>query len=98
MPVRLVMEILQDLSSAGLVSVIHENEHEERLYQPAMDTNKLSVSFVVNRLDKKGSDHKIFVKAAEYKRVISMMDKFADLDCQVRFQCLSERSLNSGQN
>jgi membrane protein len=78
-PARLVMEILQDLQSAGLVSVIHENEHEERLYQPALDINKLSVSFVVNRLDKRGTEHPVFVKTAEYNKIASMMDKFAEL-------------------
>ena len=78
-PVRLVMDILQDLQSAGLVSVIHENEHEERLYQPALDINKLSVSFVMNRLDKRGTEHPIFVKTAEYNKIASILEKFEDL-------------------
>jgi membrane protein len=78
-PVRLVRDILQDLSNTELVSVIHENEHEERLYQPAMDVNKLSVSYVLNRLDKKGTEHQIFVKSKEYTRIISMLDKFDKL-------------------
>ena len=78
-PARLVMEILQDLQNAGLISVIHENEHEERLYQPALDINKLSVSFVINRLDKRGTEHQVFVKTEEYNKIASMLDKFEDL-------------------
>ncbi|MCX6260950.1 MAG: YihY/virulence factor BrkB family protein [Bacteroidia bacterium] len=78
-PVRLVRDILQDLTGSNLVSVIHENEHEERLYQPAMDINKLSVSFVLNKLDKKGSEHQIFVKTREYDKITSMLDKFDKL-------------------
>ena len=78
-PVRLVRDILQDLTSGNLVSVIHENEHEERLYQPAMDINKLSVSFVLSKLDKKGSEHQIFVKTKEYDKITSMLDKFDKL-------------------
>jgi membrane protein len=78
-PVRLVMDILQDLSSADLISLIHENEHEERLYQPALDINKLSVSFVLNRLDKKGTEHQIFVKGKEYNKITSMLEKFDKL-------------------
>jgi membrane protein len=78
-PVRLVRDILQDLTSSNLVSVIHENEHEERLYQPAMDINKLSVSFVLSKLDKKGSEHQIFVKTREYNKITSMLDKFDKL-------------------
>ncbi len=75
-PVRLVREILQDLRNAELVSVIHENEHEERLYQPAMDINRLSVSYVLTRLDKKGSELQIFVKGKEYNKVTEMLDRF----------------------
>jgi membrane protein len=78
-PVRLVRDILQDLHNAELVSVIHENEHEERLYQPSMDINKMSVSFVMNRLDKKGTEHQIFAKTAEFNKVASMLEKFGDL-------------------
>jgi membrane protein len=78
-PVRLVRDILQDLSNTELVSVLHENEHEERLYQPSMDINKLSVSYVLNRLDKKGTEHQIFVKSKEYTRITSMLDKFDKL-------------------
>lgn len=78
-PVRLVRDILQDLSSAGLVSVIQENERSERLYQPAIDINKLTVSFVLSRLEKKGTEHQIFVKGKEYNRVVSMLDEFDDL-------------------
>lgn len=77
--VRLVREILQDLSNTELISVIHENEHEERLYQPALDINKLTVSYVLNRLDKKGSANQIFVKNKEYDRISSTLDKFDKL-------------------
>jgi membrane protein len=78
-PVRLVRDILQDLHNVELVSVIHENEHEERLYQPALDINKLTVSFVLNRLDKKGTEHQIFVKTAEFNKITSILEKFGDL-------------------
>ncbi len=75
-PVRLVRDILQDLGNVGLISVIHENEHKERLYQPALDINKLTVSFILKKLDKKGTEHQIFVKSKEYLRVTAMLDKF----------------------
>jgi membrane protein len=75
-PVRLVTDILQDLNNVELVSIIHENDHEERLYQPALDINKLTVSFVLGRLEKKGTEHQIFAKGKEYDKVISMLEKF----------------------
>ncbi len=78
-PVRLARDILQDLSNAKLVSVLHENEHKERLYQPALDINKLSISFVFSRLDKKGIPQIFVSKTSDYKKVILIMEKFDKL-------------------
>jgi membrane protein len=78
-PVRLARDILQDLSDAELVSVIHENEQKERLYQPALDINRLSISYVLSRLDKKGINQRMVIKNKEYDRVILMLEKFDKL-------------------
>jgi membrane protein len=78
-PVRLAREILSELSNVELVSVIHEHEQKERLYQPAMDINRLTVSFVLSKLDKKGTEHNIVMKSREYDTVIKMLDKFDKL-------------------
>jgi len=78
-PIRLVRDILNDLTEGGLVSVIHENEHEERLYQPAMDVNAMSVSYVLEKLDRKGSEHQIFAKTREYDNIAKMLDDFDNL-------------------
>lgn len=75
-PIRLVRDILQDLSSAKIVSIIHENEKKEELYQPALDINKLTVNYVLNKLDRKGADQKIIVKLDEYARIVNMLEKF----------------------
>jgi membrane protein len=75
-PVRLAREILNELSMANLVSIIHEHEHKERLYQPALDINKLTVSFVLSKLDRRGLDHKISIRSKEYDTVTGMLEKF----------------------
>jgi membrane protein len=75
-PVRLARDILQDLSNVNLVSIIHENEKKERLYQPALDVNKLTVSFVFTRLDKDGAEKIMVAKNKDYEKIISMLDKF----------------------
>jgi membrane protein len=78
-PVRLARDILQDLSSVNLISIIHENEHIERLYQPALDINRLTVSYVFSLLDKKGVGQIMVRKNKEYDKVISMLKKFDKL-------------------
>ena len=75
-PVRLARDILQDLTNAKLVSVLHENEHKERLYQPALDINRLTISFVFSRLDKKGIGEIGVSKSKDYNKVIAILDKF----------------------
>jgi len=75
-PVRLARDILQDLANAKLVSVLHENEHKERLYQPALDINQMTISFVFSRLDKKGVGQIVVSKTKDYNKVIAILDKF----------------------
>jgi membrane protein len=75
-PVRLARDILQDLSNVNLVSIIHENEEKERLYQPALDVNRLTVSYVFSRLDKKGVEHIMVIRNKDYEKIISMLEKF----------------------
>ena len=78
-PVRLVRDILQDLTDSRLVSVIHEEEHHERLFQPAMDVNKMTVSFVLSKLERKGSDQQLFNQNGEYDKMTGMLDEFEAL-------------------
>jgi membrane protein len=78
-PVRLVRDILQDLSNSHLISEIHEHEQKEGLFQPALDISKLSVTFVLGRLEKRGTDHKVVIRNNEYERVVSVLEKFDKL-------------------
>jgi membrane protein len=78
-PVRLARDILQDLSNANIVSIIHEHEEKERLYQPALDINRLTVSFVFSRLDKKGVEQIMVIRNKDYEKIISMLEKFDKL-------------------
>jgi len=78
-PVRLARDILKDLTDVKLVSIIHENEQLERLYQPALDINKLTVSYVFSCLDNKGVEQIMVRKNKTYKKVILMLEKFDKL-------------------
>jgi membrane protein len=78
-PVRLARDILEDLRKTDLVSEIHEHEQKQRLYQPAMDINRLTVSFVLSRLDKKGTERRFAIKNKEYNRVIGILEKYEKL-------------------
>ena len=78
-PVRLVRDILQDLNSVNLVSIVQRNDVKEREYQPAMDINKLTVSYVLTKLDKKGIAPKGFIKTRDFEKIESILSKFDKL-------------------
>ena len=78
-PVRLVRDILEDLRKVNLVSEIHEHEDKQGLYQPAIDINKLTVSFILSRLDKKGTEFKFNINNKEYEKVIGILEKYDKL-------------------
>lgn len=75
-PVRLVRDIVQDLNAVGLVSMIHSDDTKERLYQPAMDINSLTISFVISRLDKKGIAQRTVLKNKEFEKITGLLAKF----------------------
>ena len=87
-PVRLARDILQDLSNVNLVSIIHENEQKERLYQPALDINKLTVSYVFSRLDKKGISQIMVARNKDYDNVIAILEKFDKLTAKSDYNIL----------
>jgi membrane protein len=75
-PVRLARDILQDLTNARLVSIIHENEQKERLYQPALDINRMTVCFVLSQLDREGISEPVVSKSRDYDKIIGILEKF----------------------
>lgn len=75
-PVRLVRDILQDLNSVNLVSVLQNNDVKEREYQPAVDINKLTISYVLAKLDKKGNAPKGFIKTRDFEKIENILSKF----------------------
>jgi membrane protein len=78
-PIRLVRGLLQDLKEVNLVSEVTENEKKERFYQPALDIGKITVSYVLSRVEKQGAKHAFLEKNQDYEKVINMLEKFDSL-------------------
>lgn len=78
-PVRLVREILLDLNSLNLVSMVHGSDASQRFYQPALDINSISVNLVLSKMDHMGKGESIVVKNREFEKVTSMLIKFDKL-------------------
>ncbi len=55
-PIRLVREIIYDLTKAVLVVEAATDSPKENAFVPAMDINQITVSFLVNKLERSGDE------------------------------------------
>jgi membrane protein len=78
-PVRLVREILLDLNSINLVSMVHGSDASQRFYQPALDINLITVNMVLMKMDQMGVGETIVVQNRDFEKVTAMLEKFDKL-------------------
>lgn len=55
-PIRLVREILFDLHESGLIAETSTEYPRERAFLPAIDINRITVSYIIEKLDMQGQD------------------------------------------
>lgn len=55
-PIRVVTNLLNRMVETGLLRTVYTEEKEERTYQPALDTHKITVGMVIERIDKQGTE------------------------------------------
>ena len=58
LPIRLVNQLVGRLVEVGIVREVYtEDENEEKTFQPALDTHKITVGMVVDRIEAQGTEH-----------------------------------------
>jgi membrane protein len=77
-PIRLVRQILYELVNAGVVSQIKINEERTVAFQPALSTDTLTVKFVLDALDKYGTDNIPVARTEEMKQLSECLMAFGD--------------------
>jgi membrane protein len=77
LPVRLVRDILYELMEVGIVSEMVTKNVKENAYQPATDTSKLSASFVLNTLNKRGRDNLSTDNVKNLNKMAAIVDSFS---------------------
>jgi membrane protein len=55
-PRVLLLQVLDDLSECGIVSVTSASPHRDAGYQPAVDTSKLTIKYVADALERRGGN------------------------------------------
>jgi membrane protein len=79
LPVRTVRDCLDLLHEARLITEVWDDIDEKYAYQPAMDINKMTLSFVLERLDNAGSIHKFVINNADYRKIDTALTRFESL-------------------
>jgi len=78
MPIRLVHSVLFDLAESGLASEIKTKSDKEFAYQPARDINKMTIQYVLEALDQKGTADIPVAKTKDYRALSDALQKFGE--------------------
>ncbi len=87
-PIRLVEEILFELTAVGLISEVREAVYKESSYQPARDISHLTVFFVSDVLDKKGTGEVPVVRTPDLIKLQEALQSFEDQIKKSSMNCL----------
>ena len=77
-PVRIVRDIIYELYEAKILSETVTKNIKEIAYQPAQDTGRLSLSYVIKSLDSRGIESFPFDHTAELKNIFDIMNSFSE--------------------
>ena len=71
-PIRLVRDILFDLNESGLIAETTTESPKERAFLPGIDINRMTISFVQNKLDMHGQDLSLAGENEDLKNLITV--------------------------
>ncbi|MGD8883786.1 MAG: YihY/virulence factor BrkB family protein, partial [Desulfobacterales bacterium] len=77
-PIRLVHSILFDLVASDLVSEIRTEADKEFAYQPAHDINKMTIQYVLEALDHKGTEDIPVAKTEGHQALFDALKDFSE--------------------
>ena len=84
LPIRLVNRLLGRMTETGILREVYVENKEEKTFQPALDTHKISVGMVISRIDKQGTELFLQNTSAEmqqfWERYIRMVENHRTLD------------------
>ncbi len=90
-PIRLVREIIYELQESKILSETNTKNVKELAYQPAIDPINLSVSYIVDKLDKRGHEKVHASDTKELKALTEIMNTFyEDLNKSPKNKLLKE--------
>jgi membrane protein len=77
LPVRLVRDILYELTDVGIISETVTQNIKENAYQPGTDTDQLTISYVLKALERRGQDTLSTDNVKDLKEMATLVDSFS---------------------
>jgi len=77
-PIRLVRQIMFELVEAGVVSEVRREQDRDAAYQPARDIDSMTIKFVIDSLESRGSADIPVSATAELEKIRSSLKQFAE--------------------
>ena len=84
LPIRLVNRLLSRLTETGILREVYVEDKEERTFQPALDTHKITLGLVVDRIEQQGTEEFLQNPSEEmqafWNSYIKINDQYKSLD------------------
>jgi len=75
-PIRLTRSILHELTRSGAIASVNAGDDRIPAYQPACDIQKLTIGFILNALDRSGTDNLPVAQTEAYRVLTESMAAF----------------------
>lgn len=75
-PVRLVRQLLYELSESEVLSEVKDRKEKESAYQPAIDVSKMTIKFVIDKLELHGTTDIPVAKSGELDKLSACLQQF----------------------
>lgn len=78
LPVRFIISLLEDLLQAGVISEVKRDLSEERFFLPAIDIKKMTIRYVIEKLEMSGGDELSINKFKSMKELDHKLKSLAE--------------------
>lgn len=84
LPMRLVNQLLTCLTEIGILRAVYVEGEEDKTYQPALDTHKITIGMVLDRVERQGTEE--FLRSCNeerqtfWKRLLALKKEHNTLD------------------
>jgi membrane protein len=78
-PIRLVRQILYELSESAVLSEVRYSKDREFAYQPAIDIEKITIKFVIDQLERQGTYDIPVAKLSELDKLSNCLRQFGEV-------------------